>query len=148
MFLRGGRREHRRIRKAQHGVAVVEFALLLPVLLLLVFGIIEFGLAMYDKAVITNASREAARAGVVLKNPKMSTSQIQDVALNYCQNYLVTLGNSAKPTVTVPSGQGGSFGTPLTVTVSYNYSGLALGAMINPLTGPLQLSATAVMNNE
>lgn len=132
----------------QRGIAVVEFALVLPVLLLLVFGIVEFALAMYDKAVITNASREAARAGVVLKNPKMSTAQIQDVALNYCQNYLITLNGTAKPTVSVPSGQGGSFGTPLTVTVSYTYSGLALGAIISPLIGPLQLSATSVMNNE
>lgn len=142
------RQVHLRNRRNKHGVVAVEFSLVLPVLLLLVFGIIEFGLAMYDKAVITNASREAARAGVVLKNPKMTTAQIQNVALNYCQNHLITLGSSTSPTVTVPSGQGGSFGTPLTVTVTYSYSGLALGAMIRPFTGPLQLAATTVMNNE
>ncbi|MFP3891003.1 TadE/TadG family type IV pilus assembly protein [uncultured Ralstonia sp.] len=135
-------------RSNQRGIAAVEFALVLPVLLLLLFGIIEFALAMYDKAVITNASREAARAGVVLKNPKRTTTEIQNVALNYCQNHLITLHGTAQPTVTVPSGQGGSFGTPLTVTVSYSYSGLALGAIIRPFTGPLLLTATSVMNNE
>ena len=142
------RRIGRSNRGNQRGIAAVEFALVLPVLLLLLFGIIEFALAMYDKAVITNASREAARAGIVLKNPKRTTSEIQNVALNYCQNHLITLDGTANPTVTVPSGQGGSFGTPLTVTVSYSYSGLALGAIIRPFTGPLQLTATAVMNNE
>ncbi|WP_316881093.1 TadE/TadG family type IV pilus assembly protein [Ralstonia wenshanensis] len=142
------RQVHLRNRRHQQGIVAVEFSLVLPVLLLLMFGIIEFGLAMYDKAVITNASREAARAGVVLKNPKMSTAQIQNVALNYCQNHLITLGSSSSPTVSVPSGQGGSFGTPLTVTVSYSYSGIALGAMIRPFTGPFQLAATTVMNNE
>jgi hypothetical protein len=34
------------------------------------------------------------------------------------------------------------------VTVSYKYKGLALGAMIDPITGPMTLTATTVMNNE
>lgn len=50
----------------------MEFALVLPVLLLILFGIIEFGLVMFDQAVITNASREGARAGIVLKTPSLS----------------------------------------------------------------------------
>lgn len=137
----------RRGLRLQSGVAAVEFALVLPVLLLLVFGTIEFSLALYDKAVITNASREAARAGIVLKSPKLTAAQIQAVALNYCQNYLIDFGISP-PTVSVPSGVNGGFGTPLMVSVSYTYSGLGLGALISPLTGPLSLSATTVMNNE
>ena len=44
------------------GSVVVEFALIFPLLLFIVFSIIECSLALYDKAVITNASREAARA--------------------------------------------------------------------------------------
>lgn len=46
----------------------MEFALIFPLLLFIVFGVIEFGTALYDKSVVTNASREAARAGVVLKS--------------------------------------------------------------------------------
>ena len=49
----------------QKGVAALEFAIILPVLLLLTCGIIEFSVALYDKAMITNASREGARAGIV-----------------------------------------------------------------------------------
>jgi len=52
-------------KRSQKGAAVVEFALILPILLLLLFGIIEFSFYMYDKAMLTNACREGARAGIV-----------------------------------------------------------------------------------
>jgi Flp pilus assembly protein TadG len=136
----------------QKGAAMVEFALVLPLLLLIVFGIIEFSLVMYDKAVITNASREGARAGIVLASPKATTAQIQQVVANYCNNYLISLGSSANtcPAANVNvTGAQGTFGTPLTVSVTYNFSGLALGSMFNPLNGSaLALSATTTMNNE
>lgn len=53
------------ILHSEKGASAVEFALVLPLLLGLTFGIIEFGILLFDKAVITNASREGARAGVV-----------------------------------------------------------------------------------
>jgi Flp pilus assembly protein TadG len=43
------------------GAAAVEFALLLPVLLLLLFGIVDFGLALNAQITITQAAREGAR---------------------------------------------------------------------------------------
>ncbi|MEM5338101.1 TadE/TadG family type IV pilus assembly protein [Paraburkholderia azotifigens] len=140
---------HRRTRDAsQRGAAAIEFAIVLPLLLLVVFGIVELGIALYDKAMITNASREGARAGVVLRNPKPTSQDITNVVLAYCQNYLLTFGTGNTPTVTVPSGVGGTFGTPLTVTVSYQYSGLGLGAMLSAFTGPIVMTATTIMNNE
>jgi hypothetical protein len=51
--------------KDQNGTAIVEFAIVLPILFLFVLGIIEFGALLYDKAVITNASREGARTAIV-----------------------------------------------------------------------------------
>ena len=48
----------------QSGASAIEFAFLLPVLLLFLFGIIEFSVLFYNKAMITNASREGARAGI------------------------------------------------------------------------------------
>jgi Flp pilus assembly protein TadG len=47
------------------GQAMLEFALVLPILLLLVFGIIDFGIIFFDNLVITQAAREGARVGVV-----------------------------------------------------------------------------------
>lgn len=49
----------------ERGAALVEFALVVSMLLLIVFGIIEFGLAFNDYLNVRNGSREAARLGVV-----------------------------------------------------------------------------------
>ena len=52
----------RRIISADGGAAAVEMALVLPFLMVILMGIIEFGRVLYSQQVITNASREAARA--------------------------------------------------------------------------------------
>jgi Flp pilus assembly pilin Flp len=49
----------------QDGAAAVEFALLLPLLILLLFGFIQFGTAFNARIQATNAAREAARLAVV-----------------------------------------------------------------------------------
>jgi Flp pilus assembly pilin Flp len=49
----------------EEGAAAVEFAFLLPLLVLLLFGFIQFGLALNTRIQATNAAREAARAAVV-----------------------------------------------------------------------------------
>jgi Flp pilus assembly pilin Flp len=51
--------------RGQEGAAAVEFALLLPLLVLLLFGFIQFGLAFNTRIQATNAAREAARLAVV-----------------------------------------------------------------------------------
>jgi hypothetical protein len=49
----------------ERGANLVEFVIVLPILLLLVFGIIEFGINFDRKIATTNAAREGARAAVV-----------------------------------------------------------------------------------
>lgn len=56
-------REFRSRRRGESGAAAVEFALVLPVLLLLLFGIIEFGRLMTTYSTVRLASRESARYG-------------------------------------------------------------------------------------
>ena len=51
--------------KNQNGAALIEFAIIFPLLVLLVMGAIEFGLLCYNKQVIINASREGARTGII-----------------------------------------------------------------------------------
>ncbi|MBK1719251.1 TadE family protein [Thiocystis violacea] len=50
---------HRRSR--QHGGEIVEFAISLPFILLLFFGVVEMSVGFFDQAILTNASRAAAR---------------------------------------------------------------------------------------
>ncbi|MCK4621470.1 MAG: pilus assembly protein [Desulfuromonadales bacterium] len=118
------------LKKREKGAAAVEFAILLPLLLLLIAGIIEYGLVMFNKQVITNASREAARAGIVIAadGSRMSDANIVNVALNYCQNLLVTFDPALPgPTVDTPSSPDGQdSGDPLIITVHYRYTFLFL----------------------
>jgi Flp pilus assembly pilin Flp len=51
--------------RGEEGAAAVEFALLLPLLVLLLFGMIQFGAAFNTRIQATNAAREAARLAVV-----------------------------------------------------------------------------------
>ena len=51
--------------RSSRGAAAVEFALLVPILLLLVFGIVDFGFMLNRDAVVNNATREAVRTASV-----------------------------------------------------------------------------------
>ena len=55
----------KRIITDQKGGALIELAIVLPLLVLLLIGAVEFGILYYNKQVITNASREGARAGII-----------------------------------------------------------------------------------
>jgi Flp pilus assembly protein TadG len=120
--------------KSQSGASAVEFALILPILLLLVFGIIEMGFVLFDKAMITNASREGARTGISYRVPPFTDEEISEeiskVVKSYLGNALITFAESANPTVTVTKNSS----TPrdeLKVTVAYTYTSLILPNLIN-----------------
>lgn len=55
----------KRFLRDEHGASAVEFAIILPVLLMLLFGIVEFGLAYRDYLAVTHAAREGARMAAV-----------------------------------------------------------------------------------
>ena len=127
----------------RRGTALIEFSLVLPILLAIIFGIIEFSIVFYDKAIITNASREAARAGIAYTIPRRTTAQIQALAVAYCGNSLISFSSATSPTVTVTGT--GVTGTSLEVKVSYTYHGLLLGDLISAITGSMDLVATTTM---
>jgi len=55
----------RRIQKASKGQSLVEFAMVLPLLVILIFGIIDFGMGLRSYISLTNATREGARFAAV-----------------------------------------------------------------------------------
>ncbi len=136
---------------SRSGTSVVELAICLPLLLMIVFGIIEFGLILYDKAMITNASREGARAGIVFSAPKISEAEIKTVVENYCHDHLASFGSGSAVSVVV-TGAEGAAGSALTVTVTYPYTFLILPNLTalygGPLAGGLTLTAQTVMRME
>lgn len=129
----------------QRGSATVEFGLLLPLLLFLIFGILEFGLALYNKSVITTASREGARLGIVLRVPSVSQTEIRSRVLTSTDNALVSLGATSLVTVDFPPQADAN---NLAVRVNYTFRGLAVGSLLTALGSPLVLSSTTVMVKE
>jgi hypothetical protein len=64
-----GIRGRRGARDPEHGAAAVEMALVLPILLIVVFGIIEFGFAFNAQISLTQAVREGVRVGAIGEAP-------------------------------------------------------------------------------
>jgi len=81
---------HQRKHSNQKGTTAVEFSIVLIVFITLVFGIIEFGLLMYNQHVITNAGREGARAGIVSRAIRLDDEYIKSVVKNYAQQHTLT----------------------------------------------------------
>jgi len=134
--------------KNQNGAVLVEFALILPMLLLFIFGTIEFSLLLFNQHMITNASREGARAGVIQRNPRVSDETIRAVVNDYAQQNLVTFGNKTFPPAVIdPDGDrtGSPFGTELSVSVLFDYDFLFLSHLG---FGSKTLRARAVMRME
>ena len=142
--------------KRQEGASAVEFAIILPLLLILVFGIIEFSILFYDKAMITNASREGARVGIVYRyqdgGPNHpDDTDIADAIDQYCQDHLITFG-SGTLNIPAPVRTGDSPGDSLTVTVNYQYNFLVFDSLLSLVGGLLSngisLDAVTVMRME
>ena len=125
----------------ERGAVAAEFALLLPVLLLILFGIIEFGFLMYGREVVTNATREGARAGIIQATPPVSIGAMQNVVLGY-------LPGTGVSTASITFGAGaccGGTGTPVTMAVTYNYPWLIpfIPNLLNlPSPFPIPISVT------
>jgi Flp pilus assembly protein TadG len=147
----------------QRGAAAVEFAIILPLLILLIFGTIEFSLLLFNKQVITNAAREGARKAVILKSPRESNEEIEK-AVNKYKSQLVSFdpANSLdidicpdyeSPTtcprdggsVTLSARKDADSGTDVYVTVTYDYSFLVLA---NLGFDPVNIEAVSVMRME
>jgi Flp pilus assembly protein TadG len=80
MKKRGQRMESERNRR---GAVAVEFALVLPLLMMLVFGIIDFGRAYYTLNQVISSVREGARYAAVLEDPMAQQADIRKVVTDF-----------------------------------------------------------------
>ncbi len=138
---------------------MVELALVLPLLIVLAFGMIEFALLMYNQQVITNASREGARQGIVNRSPLPRPDQtyIANVVTDYCgrdgdpnhPKRLVTFGGTdIVKTYTLGTAPCASFGNELKVQVTYDYQWLVISHFLPGLGVTKTLTAQTVMRCE
>ena len=152
------------LRKNQEGVTVVEFAIILPLLLLFTFGIIEFGLLMYNKAMLNNACREGARAAVAYSyhyndindatddTYYPSDDWIETQVRHYAENLLITFGSyvfEAKDIDIIPPIENRTKpGDYVTVRLRYKYHFLIVPNFVTNLIGGVVLEEEAVMRLE
>lgn len=142
-------------RKKQQGAELVEFAITALLLFTLLFGIIEFSVALFDKQTITNAAREGARNGILFRpDPRdlaIEDQIIEDAINEYAADYLISLGGPAEMDIDIQRTlNGGTFGAgdQVTVTVTYPYQFLIIPGFVGNLGDGIALSSTSVMRAE
>jgi Flp pilus assembly protein TadG len=110
-------------RKKERGQSMVEFVLVVPIFLVLVFGIVDFGMGIHAWLTVTNASREGARLGSVSGSASEIEARVRATSSQLDQ---------AKLTVVTTNAQGAS-GESVVVDVDYQYD------LITPLSSVLGL---------
>jgi Flp pilus assembly protein TadG len=110
--------------RSDRGQAAVELALVLPILVALLLGIVQFGIVWNNYVTLTDATRAGARAAAV---GRFAADPVGS-ATAAVRNSAGTL-NQAKLSVSVPTPPGGwsTPGTTVTVTATYPYSFSILG---------------------
>jgi len=131
-------------RRDERGIAVVELALLLPILAVVLFGLVEFGLAFRSHEVLSQASREAVRYGVRPTEPKPSEGEIRQRAMDF----LDSAGLSSDRSTVVVTGAGGESGEQLRVQVQYPASIAVFRLMKGSSPGTITLSSEGVLEHE
>ena len=142
--------------RSERGAELIEFALIFPLLLLVMLGIVDFGLMFQRYEVLTNATREGARLAVL---PGYSTN---DVKARVCA-YLTTGGvpttacnNPTNPTINVTdvtvAVAGGTAVSAKRVHLTYTHNYMFVGPIIALMGGSfnsnLPINTVAVMRKE
>jgi Flp pilus assembly protein TadG len=144
-----------RFRQSERGAELIEFALILPLLLAMLAGIVDFGRMFQRMEVTTNAAREGARLASL---PGYSQTDVQNRVRAY-MDAGVSVGAGARTTATrtvvniTPGGGGASF-QAAQVVVSYTDNYLILGPIVTLIGGSaanfssVTLTATSTMRLE
>jgi Flp pilus assembly protein TadG len=137
-----------RLSRGERGAALVEFALVLPLLLVVIAGVVDFGFLFQRYEVVTNAAREGARLAS-LPSYNGQTALIRAHVRNYVQQGLAL--STAALNATVPNtaagvditnvtlsytANGNTYQIPaVSVTVNYNHTFLLLGPVLGLIGG-------------
>jgi Flp pilus assembly protein TadG len=133
--------------QCEKGSELIEFALVAPVLILLLAGIFDFGMMFRSFEAVTNAAREGARVGVL---PGYADADVQ----TRVNDYLTVSGLAGARTInvtTIPQATGAGTFTARAVEVSYSYQFVVLGPIGSAFGGSfgtIPLRAVSVMRTE
>lgn len=136
----------------QKGQALVEFAIILPFLFLLLFGIFEFGRAMFIKNSLNNAARSAVRVAVVTPSLKSATygagtfstqSATDKIQAKIYDNLLYINKDTATANVVVVGHATALPSDTVTVTVAGDFN-----SIVSKITNTLQINVPAKLSGE
>lgn len=113
----------RRVRRSEEGQTLVEFVLVAPVLLLILFGIVQFGVAFKNSMVVTDAVRAGARKAAVSSTATNPTATAQQAVIGAAGDL-----DASKLHVVVTSTW--RAGDSVTVSASYPYKIDILGIVV------------------
>jgi Flp pilus assembly protein TadG len=114
-------------KKREQGQTMAEFALVLPVLAILLFGVIQFGIAFNNYLAVTDAVRAGARQAAVARYlPPGEREAAVEAKVYAAADHLDT----DKLTVTVSPSDEWEPGSDVTVSASYPYSINLLGKVV------------------
>lgn len=121
-------RRHAHGIREERGQAAVEFAMVVPILLVLLLGIVQGGIVYTHYLTITDAARAGARRAIVARVAGLSSSDIttavQNAAADLDKSQLgITVSDPTDPTFS-------KAGSDITVTVTYPYSINVLGWVV------------------
>jgi Flp pilus assembly protein TadG len=114
-----GRRWWVRLRETDAGQTLVEFSLILPLMLVLLFALVDFGRGFYTWLLITNAAREGARAGATQLDEPSIEAKVYD---SFCSDYAAgDCGlDETKLVIDIDNAQGDR-GEAIEVDLSYDF---------------------------
>jgi len=136
-FTADGKTSMRRYDESVRGQSLVEFALVLPVFLLLLIGIAEFGRAWMTRNILTGASREAVRIAAVQGNTASALSRA---------NSILSSAGISGASVNIAD-DGAPYGT-CSVTVSYAFPVSVAGFLPGLMGTNFTLSTSTTMRKE
>jgi len=122
--------------KPKRGQSAVEFAIILPLLMLILFGVLDLGRVFFAAITIANAARAGARYAA--QHPT-DTNGTKAVAQAEAQGQGITIYGPTAVSVTCPQGCGSN--QPIQVTVTYSVT-LMMGFV---LPSPVTLSNSVQM---
>lgn len=132
--------------RKRHGASAVEFAVVLPIFIIFLLGILEFGRIIMVQQVVVNAAREGCRRAIV---EDLTTAQVAARVNQYCN-----ASGLPDATTTCFNGAGAAvdpksvlFGEPVTVISTINYSDVAFVAP-QWVAGDFQLVGRSTMRRE
>lgn len=122
-----------KLRKTEAGQALVEFTLILPLFLLLLFALVDFGRGFYTWLLVTNAAREGARIAAVQSPDATINTRIYD---SFCTSYPSNCSLDPSQLTISKTNVLGARGTSVQIDLTYNFQyATPIGGILHIVSG-------------